>query len=109
MVAMRRAAITVGVGILAIVSPTAVAHMEVVGVSSDQQASRQGPEPTLPGPMAPLADEDGNVVRGKDGNPVMIPLTPAEGSVGVLPPGATRRTVENPDGSVSEQVTIASE
>jgi hypothetical protein len=59
--------------------------------------------------MAPLADEDGHVVRDEDGNPVMIPLTPPEGSVGVLPPGTTRRTVVNPDGSMSEQVIIASE
>ncbi|MEV6417400.1 hypothetical protein [Kribbella sp. NPDC051718] len=64
-------------------------------MSSDQDA------------RSPLADENGRVVLDEDGNPVMIPVAPPDGGVGVLPPGATRRTVQNPDGSVTEEVTIA--
>jgi hypothetical protein len=49
------------------------------------------------------------VVLDDEGDPVMAPVTPPEGTAGVLPPDTTRRTVRNPDGSVGEQVRISYE
>jgi hypothetical protein len=107
------AALAVGVSLLAVTgSPAKTPQMEVVGVSSDRQGPaepnpQEPPEPNLPGPLAPLAsDKDGRLVLDEDGNQVMIPVTPPDGAVAVLPPGSTRRTVTAPDGSVGEQVSI---
>ncbi|HET6292456.1 MAG TPA: hypothetical protein VFG33_03750 [Kribbella sp.] len=80
-------------------------------MSSDRQGPpepnpQEPPEPNLPGPLAPLVGKDGRPVLDEDGNQVMIPVTPPDGAVAVLPPGSTRRMVTFPDGSVGEQVTI---
>jgi hypothetical protein len=76
---------------------------------SSQPRHEEEPGPFVPGSMAPLAGEDGRVVLDDDGNPITSPVTPPDGTAGVLPPDTTRRTVRNPDGSVSEQVRIVSE
>ncbi|WP_344235226.1 hypothetical protein [Kribbella hippodromi] len=59
-----------------------------------------------PGGQAPIADENGHVVLDEDGNPVMVAVTPPDGTAGALPPESIRRVVTNPDGTVSEQVII---
>jgi hypothetical protein len=113
MSAMRKAAITMGAALLSVGSVT-VPRMEAGEMVPDQAESSQPrhqeePGPFVPGLMAPLAGEDGRVVLDDDGNPVMVPVTPPDGTAGVLPHETTRRTVRNPDGSVSEQVRIISE
>lgn len=78
--------------------------------SDQQESSRPGPQqpsgPDLPGPIAPTAGEDGQLLLDEDGKPVMTPVTPPDGTAGGLPPATTRRTFTNPDGSVCEQVSI---
>jgi hypothetical protein len=76
---------------------------------SSQAGQQEEPGPFMPGAMAPLAGEDGRMVLDDEGNPVMVPVTPPDGTAGVLPPETTRRTVTNPDGTVSEQVSITYE
>lgn len=76
---------------------------------SSQPWPEEEPGKFAPGPMAPLAGKDGRVVLDDEGNPVMAPVTPADGTAGILPAGTTRRTVRNPDGSVGEQVSISYE
>jgi hypothetical protein len=110
---MRKAAITIGAALLTIGSVT-VPRTEAAEMVPDQSEPSQPrqqevPGPFVPGPMAPVAGGDGQVVLDDDGNPVMAPVAPPDGTAGVLPPETTRRTVKNPDGSVSEQVSIVYE
>jgi hypothetical protein len=112
-VSAMRGAVARGAAVLAIGSVTApgteAAGMVPEQTESSQPRPRAEPGPFVPGPMAPVAGEDGRVVLDDEGNPVMAPVTPPDGTAGVLPPGTTRRTVGNPDGTVSEQVSIAYE
>lgn len=88
---------------------TVAAGMVPDQTESSQPRQQEEPGPFVPGPMAPVAGQDGRVVLDDDGNPVMAPVTPPDGTAGLLPPETTRRTVTNPDGSLSEQVSIVYE
>ncbi|MGW6280045.1 hypothetical protein [Kribbella sp. NPDC055071] len=76
---------------------------------TSQPRQQEEPGPFVPGSVAPVAGDDGRVVLDDEGNPVMAPVVPPDGTVGELPPETTRRTVRNPDGTVSEQVNIVYE
>lgn len=110
---MRKAAITMGTALLTIgsvtVPRTEAAEMVPDQAESSQPRQQQEPGPFEPGLMAPVAGDDGRVMLDDDGNPVMAPVTPPDGTAGVLPPETTRRTVRTPDGSVSEEVSIVYE
>jgi hypothetical protein len=72
-------------------------------MSSEHQ---EEPGPFAPGPVAPLAGAEGRVLLDENGEPVLIPVTPPDDASAVLPPGTIRRTAHNPDGSVTEHITI---
>lgn len=65
---------------------TEVAEMVPEQAESSEPRAREEPGPFVPGPMAPVAGEDGRVMLDDEGNPVMAPVTPPDGTAGVLPP-----------------------